>query len=348
MIQVAYEYSKTIGLFVVGRGRGFSHPVDLAIGSGGLLYVLNRGTSDTAGRMPLKRVTICTLDSEEYLGEFGTGGTGEGELMWPASIAADAQGSVFISDEALHRIQVFDSEGRFVKAWGAQGDGVGELNGPSGMAFDLEDNLLVVDSFNHRVQKFTRDGTYLGSWGRHGCKEGEFNLPWGISIDQYGCAYVADWRNDRLQKFDSTGRHLANFGGSGDGDGQFRRPTSVAVDADGFMLVADWGNERVQLLDREGKFVAKYRGEADLSLWARQYLDANPEELQARENADMEPEVDAELSPGDVLRYQSASVERYFWGPTAVECDGEGNAYVVDSCRHRIQVYRKRSTARLD
>ncbi len=344
MIQGPYTYSKTIGLLVVGRGRGFSHPVDMAIGHGGSLYVLNRGTSDTAGRLPLKRVTVCSL-SEEYLDEFGTGGAGEGEFMWPASIAADSDGNVYVSDEALHRIQIFDHKGVLLGAWGVKGEANGELNGPSGLAFDKDESLLVVDSKNHRIQRFAKDGAFLECWGRQGIDDGEFNLPWGITVDSNGYIYVADWRNDRIQKFDRDGRHEVTIGTSGRGDGQFNRPTSVAVDPDGDMLIADWGNERVQLLDPNGRFIARYRGEAGVSLWGREYLDANPEELQARENADMNPEVDPKLSPGDVLRYQSASVEKYFWGPTAVKCDGEGNVYVVDSCRHRIQVYRKVSVA---
>jgi hypothetical protein len=31
--------------------------------------------------------------------------------------------------------------------------------------------------------------------------------------------------------------------------------------------------------------------------------------------------------------------EKYFWGPTGVTLDTEGHLFVVDSCRHRVQVY---------
>jgi NHL repeat len=41
------------------------------------------------------------------------------------------------------------------------------------------------------------------------------------------------------------------------------------------------------------------------------------------------------------MRQESASIEKFFWGPTAVKVDDQGRVYVVDSCRHRIQVYRK-------
>ena len=40
-------------------------------------------------------------------------------------------------------------------------------------------------------------------------------------------------------------------------------------------------------------------------------------------------------------REESANVEKLLWGPTAVKLDGKGNILIVDSCRHRIQVYQR-------
>ena len=51
----------------------------------------------------------------------------------------------------------------------------------------------------------------------------------------------------------------------------------------------------------------------------------------------MEPELD--LLPQDYLRDQSAAVEKLFLAPTAAKVDSPGGVYVVESCRHRIQVY---------
>ncbi|HEX2278683.1 MAG TPA: NHL repeat-containing protein, partial [Candidatus Tectomicrobia bacterium] len=223
--------------------------------------------------------------------------------------------------------------------WGAKGSGAGEFDRPAGIAFDAEQHLLVVDGRNHRIQRYTKDGRFLGQWGSRGRGPGEFNLPWGIAVDRSGAVYVADWRNDRVQKFDPAGKFLAAYGTPGRGDGEFRRPAGVAVDAEGNIYVADWGNERVQVLAPDGSFVAKFRGEAGLSKWGESYFIANQDELEERRKADLEPKLD--LSPGDDLRQESANVEKFFWGPTAVKVDDQGRVYVVDSCRHRIQVYRK-------
>ena len=172
-----YQYSHTIGFLSVS-GRGFNNPVDLAVGGGGALYVLNRAGSDVAERMVSKRISICSVD-EDYYGEFGMGGSGDGQMMWPCAMEMSADGNLFISDEALHRISVFSADGDFLGSWGAQGKGAGEFNRPSGIAFDNEGNLLVADGLNNRIQRFTPDGRYLGGWGRDGRKSGRVQYTLG-------------------------------------------------------------------------------------------------------------------------------------------------------------------------
>lgn len=335
-----YRYSHTIGFLSVS-GRGFNNPVDLAIGEGGVLYVLNRAGSDVAERMVSKRITICTV-SEDYFGEFGFGGAEAGQMMWPCSMAMSAEGNLFISDEALHRISVFNTDGDFLDSWGAKGKGAGEFNRPSGIAFDHEGNLLVADGINNRIQRFTPDGKYIDGWGRRGSAPGEFSIPWGISVDASGNIFVADWRNDRVQKFDSGGRHLAVFGAPGSGKSELHRPSSVTLDEDGNIYIADWGSHRVRIFAPDGRSLATFRGSAGMSKWSDDYFRVNPDEWEERQKADLEPVLDP-LTIYDT-RDESASIEKYFWGPTSVRLDNQGRMFVVDSCRHRIQVYEQDRT----
>ena len=324
------QYSKTIGR---GEqfGPGFNYPVFVARGKEGVMYVLCRGSEF---RPEGVRVTVCTTD-EEYISTFARGvnfqgphefNTDDGSLVWPTCIALDSQENLFISDEWLNRISSFSKDGDYLGKWEEKsGTGDGELDRPSGMVFDADDNLYIVDSGNHRVQKFSKDGKFLMKFGSEGSGDGEFNMPWGIAIDDDGDLYIADWRNDRIQKFIPAGKFLMKFGSSGSGEGQFDRPTGVAVDRDGVIYVADWLNNRMQVFDQEGNFVVEKTGEAGISKWAKDKLDANAEMWGERDRA------------------QGLEREKDFWGPTGVTVDDEGNIFVPESARNRIQVYKTQS-----
>ena len=303
------------------------------------LYVVSRGNLDFEDTRSTKRVTVCNI-AGELLGEFATGGTGNGDIMWPASIALDIDANVYISDEALNRISVFSKEGEFLATWGNRGSGNGEFDRPAGICFDGDGNLLVVDGLNSRIQRWTGDGRFLQSWGKRGTGDGEFNMPWGITVDSENNVYVADWRNDRVQKLDPDGRHLATFGSSGHGDGELHRPAGVAVDRDGHVYVADWGNERVQVFGSGGDFIAEIRGQSGYSNWAQDWFISNQDLLEERDNANLHPPVQS--TPwGSLVRDESANVEGLLWGPTAVKVDTDGRLFIVDSLRHRIQVYER-------
>ena len=208
-----YDFSHAVGQGVPS-GLGFTQPISVAIGEGDVVYVLSRGyeqipivpwnRASEAGRV--SKLTIGKVPGdEEFLGEFSKNGDGAGEFTWPAGMDIDSQGILYITDEWLNRVSIFDKDGNFLSLWGSAGEGDGEFNGPSGIATDSQDDLYIVDSRNHRVQKFTRDGKFLANWGSLGSDDGQFDSPWGMTIDSQGYVYVADYKNHRVQKFTPEG-----------------------------------------------------------------------------------------------------------------------------------------------
>ena len=330
------EYVKTIGIVNNGdNGRGFANPYDIALHPDGRIYVLNR--CDPA-RAKAIRIGVCNLE-EDYLFEFGNGyGNGDGQFIWPVAIAVDSKDKLYVTDEYNQRVSVFDATGRFISHWGEKGRAPGQFDGPAGITVDNEDNLYIADQHNNRIQKFTRDGEYIAGWGEKGVSDGQFDLPWGIGLDSDGAVYVCDWRNDRIQKFTAEGEHLLGVGGSGDGEGELNRPSGVAVDSDGIIYVADWGNERVQAFNPDGGHAATLRGQATLSQWAMDYFSANPDEWETRQISDLEPELPEHLHSA---YHVSSQIEPYFWGPVSVRLDAQDRLYVVETNRHRFQVYKK-------
>ena len=311
-----FDYSYCLGMYGMS-GQGFWTPQDFALADDDTVFVINRGAEELG-----QRISKVTLD-HQFLGQFGAFGRGDGQFVWPRSIALDGAGSVYATDDFLNRVSIFDPDGTFQCSWGEAGDGKGQLNAPSGMAFDADENLVMVDALNHRVQRFTKDGKYLGGFGCQGADDGLFNMPWGLCLDDCGNIYVADWKNDRVQKFDADGHFLMKFEASASGLGDLHGPTGVAVDSEGDVYVTDWGNHRLQVYGPDGRFITSLVGDAQQpSPWTQTYIDANPDIIKARRRVNLEP-------------------EWRFRRPVAVKIDQQDRIFVLEAARHRLQIYNK-------
>lgn len=329
------KYIKTLG-FNSNQpvGRGFNYPYDIDFSSDGRIFLVNRmGGLNSRG----VRIQIFTFD-EEWLSEFGTGpGNGDDQFTIPVCIAINKKDDVFITDEYLNEVKVFDKHGSFLRKWGNGENGTYSLKGPAGIDHGPDGTVFVVEQYSNKISKFSDDGSYISSWGEEGSAPGQLNLPWGLTVDNRGSVFVADWRNDRIQKFTQDGEYICSYGKSGTGEGEFHRPSSVAVDSKGYIYVADWGNERVQVLDPDGDFCQLLKGEATLSKWAEEWLEVNPDEYDLRKNSDL----DIKQLPDHLKTpYHIASqTEPIFWGPVSVMIDDKDQLFVTEHSRHRIQVY---------
>lgn len=326
------KYSDTNGFGAAQGGRGYHFPVDIAVRGDGRIFVLSRSAQGS-----LKGTGIGVTDIEHnWYGDFSDYGSDDGLIEWATAIAFDSSDRLYLADEKLQRITIFDTDNKYISHWGTAGSGPGEFDGPSGLAFDGSGNLLIVDHKNHRVQRYTSEGEYIDSFGSEGTGDGEFNYPWGITSAPDGTIYVADWRNDRIQRFTEDGGFIDAYGSPGDGEGQFNRPSAVTVDVDGDIYVADWMNHRVQVFDRDWNFQTILRGQAELSPWAAEYIDANADEKRARESFNPYPKLDVD-DPHEV----SARTEPYFWVPVSLAMYDDHRLLVLETARHRFQVYEK-------
>jgi DNA-binding beta-propeller fold protein YncE len=320
---------------------GFNNPAALAIGPDGVVYVVNRGSESisnvswdrTGIGQRISKVTLGSQSGEEqYLGEFSRYGSAEGQLIWPAGIAIDQQGHIYVTDEWLNRVSVFDSEGNLLRCWSTVQSGDSEPNGAAGIVIDANNTVFVTDGRSHKVRKFSTDGTFLGSWGSLGSGEDELDSPWGIAVDDEGDVYVADHKNHRVQKFTADGDFVAQIGSGGTKKWNLSFPTDVAVDPDGDIYVCDWSKNkwdrgRIQIFNAEGDFLTGLMGDAQqLSAWAEMTVAANADYLKRRREV------------------PSTEPEWTFAQPTAVVFDAANHRVLVaDTQRSRIQIYNKQS-----
>lgn len=187
----------------------------------------------------------------------------------PATVAVDEQSNIYVVDGGNHRIQKFDTDGKFLTMWGSQGNGDGQfvfLIKPEhygAVAVDRQGNVYVTD-YNNRVQKFDGNGKFLMKWGSQGNGDGQFASHTTIAVDNLGNVYVADRENYRIQKFDNGGKFITKWGSRGSEDGQFGAnpqdsgPGAIATDGQGNVYVADPGNYRIEKFDSNGKFITKW------------------------------------------------------------------------------------------
>ncbi len=166
----------------------------------------------------------------------------------PTGIAVDSQtGRIYVVDTLLHKVFIFDRNGKQLGSFGKRGSNDGEFNYPTNIFINKDGLVYVSDSMNFRVQVFDRDGRFITRFGHHGDGSGDFSSLKGIAVDSEGNIYVVDALFDAVQIFDKNGRFLLSFGSSGKGPGQFWLPTGIFIDNKDRIYVADSYNSRVQV-----------------------------------------------------------------------------------------------------
>lgn len=69
-------------------------------------------------------------------------------------VAVNANGVVYVSDQANSVIRVYNTSGTQIDSWGTAGSGVGQLSSPAGLAIGATGHVFVADRGNHRIQEF--------------------------------------------------------------------------------------------------------------------------------------------------------------------------------------------------
>ena len=173
----------------------------------------------------------------------GERGSAEGEFANPHGLAVDqSTGHVFVSDRYNLRVQEFDLDGGFVRAWGwgvatgaeafevctadcrqgLEGAGDGQFTSAepegfpgTGIAVDpVNGDVFVADPANSRVQQFTSTGDFVAAFGvlddDSGFEVGEFGFgePLRLTVDSNHIVYISDAtdfnnNSNRVQRYDA-------------------------------------------------------------------------------------------------------------------------------------------------
>ncbi len=240
---------------ITGTANPLSTPVGVAVDTEGSIYIVDTGNSrvqkfDRTGR---------------FLTMWGTYGDGAGQFYIvrqdEGRVAVDAADNVYVLDVDNHRIQKFDSNGKFLLMWGSAGTGDGQFTELSDIAIDSQNNVYVVDFQNSNAQKFDSNGRFLLRWGATGYLDGLFTDPASVAVDSQGNILVVEL-SGRLQKFDRNGKFLSRTN-LPMVNKLFMTPYNIALDGQDNLYVADNSNDRIVKFDRNTNLLATWGGSGE-------------------------------------------------------------------------------------
>ena len=186
-------------------GPPFNRPTGVALSPSGEIYV-----TDGYGNA---RVHKFAPDGTLLL-SWGEPGTGPSQFQVPHSVHIDKEQRVWVCDRENSRIQIFNTNGKFIEQW----DDIGGK--PCDIFFDEDEILYIpIKSGNkpHGVSIFTKDGKLITRWGSQGSPD-EINYeedylfvtPHAIAVDSHGDIYVGEIRHNMV-KVDRGSRALQKF-----------------------------------------------------------------------------------------------------------------------------------------
>ena len=229
----------------------------------------------------------------KFLFKFGSHGNGPGQFDRPWGIAvSDKTGTIAVADVGNKRIQLFSSDGNYLREIKLKTDCLTVAFTKSG------DIIAVVPDDDHKISLFTESGQFI----KH-INDEHLEIPAYVSVGNDGEITACDWKNNEIRLvspdgmqllqsfrasdcdnslfcavnhqdrffvsdlktncikvFSKEGNFLYNIGSEGTGDGQLNSPVGLAIDKFNNLIVCDVGNRRLQIFRLDGTFVTKIGG----------------------------------------------------------------------------------------
>ena len=184
---------------------------------------------------------------------FGKNGSSVGMFNCPWGVAVNTRDEIAVTDSWNHRVQIFNSDGKYLRSFGREGNKAGEFKHPKCIAFHKNGNIFVADHWNHRIQIFSGEGEYVGMFGGEGSSDSQLSDPWGLSADSDGNIIVADAGNKLIKIFSPDGKFLMKIGGQG----LLTFPIHC-VQYDRYLIVSEHDEHCVKVFNYNGNFQYKF------------------------------------------------------------------------------------------
>ena len=273
-----YAGNRTAG-FTGDGGAPTSAQLDLPLG---LTFdsSLNLYLADSVNQR-IRKISGGTINTVAGDGTLGYAGDGKAatsaELLYPAGVAVDSIGNIYIADTNNHVIREVvtgitatglglpngtiitmagDNTGGYA---GDTGPAVNaELEFPTSVAVDSAFNVYIADSGNNVIREVTNGfiNTIVGGLAT----TQQLNDPETVVVDSSGNLYISEQNGVRISKFSNGNLTVLAgndyIGYSGDNgpaiNASLNDPSGIAVDSKGYVYICDTFNSRIRKVSPDG------------------------------------------------------------------------------------------------
>ena len=280
-----------------------------------------RGSPFTVQVKPRKYKPVLSFGEELFSGPWG--------------VAVNENNEIAVTDHCNDRVQIFSSDGTYLRSFGNEGSLEGEFNKPTGIAYFNNGNIVVADTLNQRLQIFTEQGEYLAQIGGKGKLDDQFGCPSGICVDSDGNIIVADSVNKLIKIFTPSGQFLRKFGR----DNLLLDPCHC-IQKDQYLIVSDRGDDSIKVFNTDGDFLYKFgsKGKGDGEFNELYCLSVDKAGHMMVVDSENDRVQVFELNGKFITKFELMRGGMAFDGPTSTSVLSDGRVVVSDFSNNRIQI----------